>query len=410
MNKQLQSIFNVNNMNYSKMLNYLIIAYAFCVPLSKAGANLFAILLLLLWLIDGKIKYKFQLIKYNKFILLLSIFIGYSFISLLWAKDFHEGLEYISKYRHFLIVPIIYTSLNKYYIKYILSSFLLAIFISEIFSYGIFFEIWKYKDVLPTDPSPFLDHMTYSTFLAFASSVLLIKFFIEKELKYKILYILFFLSITTNLFINGGRTGQVIFIILIFVLSFHYIKYKIQALFITIVLLGTIFFVAYNYSDNFNNRANSLKYEVYDMVYNDHYSGSSGARVSLWIVGVNTFLDNILLGTGIGNDMNAINQYSKEYNFDYNFMKQFDDHHSTFITLSVQFGIVGFLFSLFMCYIIFTLKFKNNEYYMINKMFIVSFILFSLTHNTLHTSDPLMFFVLFAGLFNAISKLEEKYN
>jgi len=51
-----------------------------------------------------------------------------------------------------------------------------------------------------------------------------------------------------------------------------------------------------------------------------------------------------------------------------------------------------------------TTKFKSKKYKIISLLFAMSFILFSFTHNTLHTMYPMVFFALFGGFFNALSK------
>lgn len=173
-------------------INYCFVAFAFSIPLSKAATSLFEGLILLLWILQGNWKYKFSEYIKNPIIVTLFLFLLYSTISLFWASDLLFGLDYVLKYKHFLIIPILYTSLDKKYIEPILSAFLLSMFISEIVSYGIFFEIWKYKNVLPTLPTPFMDHVAYSVYLSSAAMILLVKIFFEKNTKYKIFYLLFF--------------------------------------------------------------------------------------------------------------------------------------------------------------------------------------------------------------------------
>jgi len=308
------------------------------------------------------------------------------------------------------MIPILYTSLDKRFIPHVFSAFLGAMFISEIVSYGIFFEIWKYKNISPHDPAPFMSHMAYSTFLAFTSSLLLTKVFLSKNesLTNKIIYGLFFISVTTNLFVNGGRTGQVIFIFLIFSLTFIHIKHKLKALFISTLMLVSIFYTAYNFSPNFHARSNAMYSGLYSMIYKNDYTHNGGARASLWITGSHVFKDNFLLGTGIGNAVKDIKLYAKELGFSPSKLSHYADYHNIFVNYAAQLGVFGLIILLFMFYYLFNLKFKTDEYNSINKMFVISFVLFSFTHNTFHTMSPMLFFALFAGLMNAISFMEKK--
>jgi O-antigen ligase len=242
--------------------------------------------------------------------------------------------------------------------------------------------------------------------LAFTVNVLLIRYFYEKNLKYKLFYIIFFLSATTNLFINGGRTGQIIFIALILVTIFSSVEHKLKALWASVSILFLTFFLAYNFSSNFHNRSNQLYDDFNNMVLHNDYRGSGGARVALTVMGVNTFIDHPILGTGLAYSMKDIKEYADKHHFNTENIDRFADYHSAFLTISVQLGLIGLLISFMIMYSLFTFKYTNKEYKLMSLLFAMSFLMFSITHNTLHTMNPLVFFALFAGLFNAIQKLE----
>ena len=108
---------------YNDYVNYFILLYAFCLPISKAGISLSVIIIFLFWILEADFKRKYFEIKNNYFILAIFIFILYSFIAVLWSSDKIFALEYVKKYYHFLIIPIIFTSLKKEYIDKVFSSF-----------------------------------------------------------------------------------------------------------------------------------------------------------------------------------------------------------------------------------------------------------------------------------------------
>jgi len=395
--------------DFQKYISLLLIAYAFSFPLSKAATNLFEILAILLWLTEGNWKEKFKLYKNNLLSIAIALLIGFSLLSAFWHGNTETTIMYVTKYRHLLIILIFYSSFNKKYMSYIISAFLLSMFLSEIMSYAIFFELIHYKNISPQDPSPFMSHMTYSTILAFTISILLIKLFYEKRLKYKFLYILFFLTATTNLFINGGRTGQIIFIVLIFTTIFNSIKNKTKAFISSLIILIITFTLAYSLSANFNNRINQLFGDLNNVTAHKNYTGSGGTRIALTIIGINTFMDYPLLGTGLAYNIHDITTYTKKYNFNTQRMSIFTDYHNSFITISTQLGIIGLFISLLIIYTLLTFNIKNKEYKLMSLLFGISFIMFSLTHNTFHTMNPMVYFSIFAGLFNSIQKVETKH-
>ena len=397
-----------NKIDYSKYISYALVGYAFCLPFSKAGVNLFESIALLLWLMSGDFKNKFYAYKQNFLIVSLTLFLAFSIVSILWAGETLFAIKYILKYRHFLIIFVVFSFLREDFIKHLFSAFLLGMLISELMSYAIFFEIIQYKNVLPSDPSPFMSHTDYSIYLAFTGMILLTRILSSEVLKEKVVYSIFFTTVTANLFINGGRTGQITFIGLFLLNFFMHLQHKLKAIMIAFFLLFTIFTLSYQLSPNFHNRANQLNQDLNKMIVHNDYSGSFGARVALWTMGVDAFTDNFFLGTGIGDDMKELPRYAKKHGFTFKefYTNGFGDHHNTFITAAVQLGIFGLISMIFIFYSVYSLKFKNTNYQILNLTFITAFTLWSFGGITFHTMNPMIFFSLFAGVFNKISFIE----
>jgi len=398
--------------DFNKYIKYLIVAFAFALPISKAGTVLFSVLMVLLWLVEGNFKLKWKELKESKFIILLFSLIIFSCVSVLWAPDTMFAIEFMRKYWHFLVIPVIYTSVNKKNINPIIMGFLIGMLISEIVSYGIFFEIIHYKNILPSNPTPFLDHMNYGTYLAFASLLLLNKFFFEDNIRYKILYFMYFLLTTSSLFLNGSRTGQVIFIGSIFIVGFLNIKNKFKSFIFMTLLIFSIVSISYKVSPNFNNRANQAIQDVSMIIVNSDFSGSFGQRVSLWIAGSNIFKDNILLGTGIGNELNGFHYYANKYNFvHYKNMNLdntgFIDFHNSFVQYAVQLGIIGLILFVGIFYTLWLNKFTSKQYRNLNIIFIIIFVLHSTVFYSFHLMHPMVLFALFSALLSRISYLEK---
>lgn len=404
---------NFKQYDYNKLINYFLIAYAFSLPLSKASTNLFESLILITWIIQWDWKNKYILYKNNLLILSLAMLMLLYTISIPWASSVEFALNYIAKFRHFLIILAIYSSLNKEFIKRILSAFLSGMFLSEIMSYGIFFGLWHYKNILPSDPSPFMSHVDYSVYLAF-TSVLLLTRLIDTEQKnffVKLGYSLFFFSATANLFVNGGRTGQVTLIVLIYMSILLSFQHKVKAFFVSTLLLITIFTLAYNFSPNFKQRLEQGSTGVYNMLYHDDFkSDGFSQRVSLWIIGVDNFKDHFFFGNGLGNDVKEIKYYANKRGFDAEFLSHFGDNHNMFLIVALQVGIFGLLIMFLIFYSIFRLQFSSHMHKILSLTFIVGFVLWSLGNTTFHTMNPMIFFALFAGLFNKISQIESNKN
>lgn len=394
--------------DYNKFINYFIVLYSFCLPISKAGTTFSAICLILLWFIESNFKVKISLIKSNKFMIVLGLFLLLSFLSIFWSSDTFFTFDYIRKYWHFLIIPIIYTSLNKSYINHVFSAFLLGMFISEIVSYGIFFEFWTKDGVPPHDPSPFMDHTNYSIYLAFTVFILMHRIIFEPLIKWKIMYGVFMLFSMSNMLLNGGRTGQVAFFVTLFIVAFLNIKNKLTAIFGSIVFVFIVFTSAYNLSPVFHDRINYAFHDIEKMIKDKDFTNSFSIRVSLWIIGTEQFLDNFLIGTGIGDEAVDIQKYVKKYNFIYydNFQDNYIDYHNAYVQYSVQLGIFGLILFILLFLNLLKLKFKSIIYRNLNITFISLYLLLSTVGLSLHIMASMTLFALFSGLFNAISRFE----
>ena len=402
------------NITFDKVINYLIIGLAFSLPITKAGIVFFQHAIILAFLFRGDFSSAFQELKQSKVIVVLFLFILLSMLSIIWSSDKTFALLYVKKYYHFLSVPIIYLYFNPKYIKHTFNAFLTAMLISQVFSYGIFFGIIDYNNVLPDDPSPFMNHSDYSMYLSFTAIILLSRMFFTHDKWRKLFYIMFFLTTTSNLFLTGGRTGQLIFVVSLFIIIFLNIKHKIKAAIIAVTLCAGIVILATNVSPFFKERATQAYNDISQTFINKDYSGSFGRRVSLWIIGTNVFSNNILMGTGIGDEANGMQRYiekyklSKEHTSTYTNNKGFIDYHSMYVQHAAQLGIFGLLVVTYLMYSLFIIKFRSRMYRNICIGFAISIFIYSIVGNLLHTIVPMSFFAFFVGLLSAISRYEQK--
>jgi len=218
----------IKSIKDSNILNYIIVLYAFFIPLSLDMIRIFAPLIIILWFVQGEVKSKIALIKKESFFLSIGVLLFILLLSLLWTDidNIKFGIKYITRYWYLLPMFAIYTSIDKKFIPITLSAFLAGMFIGELVSYSIFFEFIHIEGINHKDPSPFMHHTLYSVFLVFTAGILLNRMITSESIKHNIIYGIFFTTITANLFINSGRTGQFLFLfVLVSVLLGHY---KIQ--------------------------------------------------------------------------------------------------------------------------------------------------------------------------------------
>ena len=399
--------------NHNLVINYSILGYALSLSISKAGTVFFSLLMILFWLFEGNFKEKFKELGKNKFIIALLSLMILSLIYALLPNSNEMALKFVKKYWHFIPILVIFTSIKPKFITYAINYFLIGIVISIIFSFGIYFEIITFKNVLPSYPSPFMDHMNYSTYLSLASLLVLNKIFFINDLKTKVLYITLFLIVLSCLFINGGRTGQVIFIITLFLFTLFSSKNKIKTFILISISVILLTSLAYIVSPNFKNRTNHTIRDIHSIVYDNNYRESFGQRLSLWIIGSHIFKDNFLLGTGIGNERNTFNFYATKLDFSYYQRDNFKgngsiDFHSSFVQYAVQLGIFGLILFLSIFYFLMKQKFNEKVFRNTNIIFITVFFLHSTVFFSFHLIHPMVLFALFAPLLAKASFLDQE--
>ncbi|QFR42851.1 O-antigen ligase family protein [Sulfurimonas xiamenensis] len=397
----------LKNITLNEYINYLFVLYAFLLPISRAGISILTISLFILWLFTKDFKSKIEFIKSNKVILYFLAFIGFSLLSLFWSNDVISGLEYVRKYWYFLVVLVIATTIQKRFVEYGISAFLTGLFISEILSYSIFFELIQWKNVSPNDPTPFMNHLQYSMFLAFASLLLLNRFFYENKMKWKVIYFLYFLIITSNLFLNGGRTGQAAFAVSIFVVGFLNVKNKIIALLSMFALVLSIFYTAYHVSPVFKTRFDTSINEIHK-ISQGSFCTSFGARLGLWIIGGEIFLENPIIGTGVVKDMNDFVKIVEESYPNKDCIKHLPSYHNFYVQTAVHLGIIGLFLYLMIFYNLLKLKIQDRYYFTLMVIFVSVYSVSSLVENMFHEQFSAALLALFSGIFIAQNRIENE--
>ena len=401
--------------NYEKLYLYLSMIFAFLLPISKGGISISIVLLTLVWIIEGDFKRKFQEISSSKLLISILIFLGFSFLSILWSQNMPTALHMAGKYSYWVIIFVLATSLKKEHVQPIITSFLLAMFLSEVGVYGTYFGLWTFWHATPTYLTPIMNHINYSVFLAFTSILLLNKLFSQRyTLKEKIFIALFFLAATGNLFLSIGRTGQVGFLVALVVLSFIHFKISLKSLAVSLLLITTILFSAYNMSDFFKQRI-AVGYEDIQKVNHLNFDTSLGVRTAFWITTYSIVKENPLIGVGLGDYIDATAQEAKKPEYSYfgsyanAFLTRYHPHNQ-YLLVALQMGLIGIILFFYMIYQIFKQKIDDPEMKELSILFGSVFFVACMAEPLLIKQFTLSLFMLFMGLFAlySVKKVENK--
>jgi len=349
------------NLNLDKTFQFLLIILAFLMPLTVFGGNLIIVIICVLWLFSGNYKSKFDQIINNKLMLASIVFFCIHLVGLLWTEDLAWGLHIVHKMWYFIgLFPILYTIVRKDYISHYISAFILAISITEVCSYLVWFEVIEpFKNATISNPTPFMSHISYNPILAFAIYFVLHEIFFNKKNTNLVfsLYSFFAISMTINMFITGGRAGQVMFFAMIAIIIFQFFNtQKIKALFLISFLIPGIFFTAYTTSDLFQERVDAAVKN--SLFYSENKASSVGLRITFALNSWEAIKKNPIIGVGTG-DFPI--EYKKINKINTPGLPNTTNPHNMYVLVAMELGALGVISMLSIFYYQIKLSFNSSN-------------------------------------------------
>jgi len=351
----------LGSFNLEKSYHLLLIALAFLLPLTVFGGNLVIVLICIIWFISGDYKAKFNTIISSKLMIASILFFTFHLIGLVWTENLSWGLHIVHKMWYFIaLLPILFTIMRKENIGAYISAFLLAISLTEICSYLIWFEfIEPFKNATVRNPTPFMSHISYNPILAFAIYLVLHEIFFNKELKNLVFfsYSFFAISMTVNMFLTGGRAGHVVFFVMISILIFQvFDKQRVKSLITILIVIPSIFLIAYQTSDLFNQRVNLATSQAFS--YAPDVANSVSLRINFAINSIEIIKNNLIIGVGTGD---FPKEYSKINLVNSPSLPQTTNPHNMYTLVLVQLGLIGLFSMLSIFYYQIKLSFTSSN-------------------------------------------------
>ncbi len=349
------------NFNLEKTYQFLLILLSFLLPLTVFGANLIIVIIVLLWLLTGDYKSKLSKTLNNKLLLASIVFFGIHLIGMLWTEDLSWGLHILHKMWYFLLLfPVLFNIVQKKYTNYYISSFLLAIAVSEVFSYLIWLQIISpFGSAEIYNPTPFMSHISYNPILAFSIYIVYHEIFFNNKLTQLriFLYSFFAVTMTFNMFITGGRAGQIVFFLILAIMLLQYFnKNKIRALIAISILIPGIFLAAYQTSPLFKERVDLAVNGSIN--YSQDIQSSVGMRVTFATNSFEIIKKSPIFGVGTGDyplEYNKVNMRNTPQ------IPYSTNPHNMYTLILVQFGAVGLLSMLSIFYFQLKIAYSNED-------------------------------------------------
>ena len=391
-----------------QVILFLTICLAFSVPFGDIYAEKILIIMSIFWIFFITLEDIKKLFT-NKIIIILFAFIFSHFLTLFWSEHINDGLHEISRMWRYLFVPlIIYTSIiKKGEIKYIIGAFIFTMFINEIISYLIYFDLYQTEfSRTRSYPVGFINHIQYSVLVAFCAILILYQSKNLKNIYLKFIYIIFFITMTTNLVISSGRTGYVVYFGSLLILLFTYYKFTLKN-FLQILLFPTlVFYIGYKYNSEVQAKFNTSIESLKKMQNSKNYNSSIGARIAFYPITYDMLKqkeNSFIYGVGMGDLIYELEDSINRTKLINNILPHL---HSSYLTAYVNAGILGLLLLVFLFYSLFKLKIEDKELKFIQYLFLLNFSIGIIPDILLTQKVTMVYFSLFVGVILAQYNIE----
>ena len=392
--------------NLDKIFFYSFILFAFTMPLSRAAISFFGILFVVLYIVEGDFREKFLFIKNSSALKAILLFLLFESFTFFYSQDRVQAAKVLQDYFFWLPVLALSYKVKKEHIQAIVTSFLFGMFISEILAYIIFFDIYPINGRTPDYPSPFMFHIDYSVFLAFTSILLLNRLFSKTYTsKEKFFIMIFFCTVTLNLFISVGRTGQLAYLIALFILTILHYKISLKSLFVFVTIAFLLFFSAYKTLPIFETRINMAKSDL-EQLSHSNFDTSWGLRAAFWIITYDVLKESPLFGSGIGDYsleaskiLASAPQNTKQFTPATRSWCTSHHYHNQYLMILVQSGLIGLMLMMYMFYKLFRMKIEDKELNDLKIVFLTIFLVSFIAEPLWIKQFTTALFVLYLGIF-----------
>lgn len=368
-----ESIFFYKKTESFKIFLYL---WIFILPwdFTKGIMGSFSIVMFIWWVLICKKRgylIKLKEIIYNKPLILFILFILYCYLSLLWTDNLTFGISHLNFYKYYwLIIPILFSTLEKEDIKNILYILIFSFGLYALFSLSIFIGLFEIKGSNSSNPKGILAYAVVTVYMAI-STLWAFYFYLNEENK-KMKYFMLFISVISfiALFANNGRIGQISFFATIFILMIYHRQYLIEykktlILFIISILFGFSLLYSFGKLDRFIIGAKELI-----VLENTQFAGSWGHRAYMWYAAADGIPNHPFFGAGVGDTIDEFIEYGNKNPSKATWLRSYHNQHLDYLT---KYGIIGYLLFLSSIFLLLKLLYEQNK-----DFFIVGLIFFSI--------------------------------
>lgn len=313
-------------------------------------------------------------------------------IACLWSPaDWTDKKFSIGKYSKLLFLPLLAVGFQEAKTRnWGLHAFLTAMLITSLLS---IFKYHGYLELFNFDPDKvFRNHIITGFLGAFAVYLFFLFAHRSKQFSSKAIYLLLGLIESYHvLFVNGGRTGYLIYFVVISILVLQLCSWKIACLSLILIPFGLT--AVYFYSPVMNQRLNAIWQEA--QTYQQEKKDTDlGYRLQFHQYAYSLFKQSPLLGNGTGSFTYYYEQEKPVPSWSWKLIEP----HSQYWLVASEFGLLGLFFLFVFFWQLIGASFQLDQTKAIAFALLIPFFIGNLSDSLLFYSGPGYFFILLIAL------------
>jgi len=388
-------------------VNGVLPALLACVlPLSTSVVTILAGLILLLWLIEGQYRAKILLITDNPVARAVLVYLAVLALGLLWSPDPRAGLDVLAARWKVAMFCVFLTIVIRRPRSLYLGGYLAGLTVAMLMTYLAWLGLLHYADVSEHHLTHKTFHVVYNPLLAFGIYLVLHELIWRKGLvmAWRVFLVVLAVAMIVDMFITEGRTGQLVFFVLMGLLLFQILhKRRLVALTAVCILVPAMFAAGYMASPVFRDRVETARQEISAFQVNPNTS--VGQRLQFWKNSWLIIREHPLLGVGTGGFTAAYCRINTRQSPG---CVATDNPHNQYVLVAAMLGIPGIVSLLLIFAAMFREAMRRHDHWQRVRMaFPIFFLVIMLTESYLKVYETGFFFSLVGAVLYAGSAKEE---
>lgn len=324
-----------------RLTRWIAVALGFSIPISVALDNVLAALLLLAWIASGDWRRKFDLIRRNP----VAVIAGVLFLAYLAGAAYSIGsakdiLHALDKASVLLLIPLLASiSLGENARKYALRAFEIALGLTLILSFLVWLGVVPQGGFIkgtPADAVVFKLRITHSILMAFGAYLFAMEARTASDRRVQAAFAILAAAAAFNvLFMVEGRTGQLVFLALLF--CFLIQTLRLRGLLVAAMASGLIAAAAWFVPQSTLHQRTALAFkEITEWRPGEPSATSVGQRLEFYRNSLGIVREHPIFGVGTGGFPEAYARTVRGTG-----LAVTQNPHNEYVMITVQLGVIG---------------------------------------------------------------------